>query len=143
MSRERSKRSQFEFVKAMQVRWGDMDSLGHVNNARYLTYTESARIEYFDQLFAGDPTFMNGQGPILAGITCDYHEQVRYPANLEAAVGIKTMGNSSLVLACPIFLAGQESAVADATATVVWFDYEQQTPIAVPQRLRDLCAQAS
>ena len=137
MSRERSLRGDFSYVRRMDVRWGDMDSLGHVNNATYLTYTESARIAFFDEVFAGDESFMNGQGPILAGISCNYHEQVHYPATLEAAVGYKRMGNSSLVLACPIFVLGQEQAVADVETTLVWFDYKAQKPMPVPQRLRD------
>ena len=28
----------------MPVRWGDMDALGHVNNAMYFRYAESGRI---------------------------------------------------------------------------------------------------
>lgn len=137
MSRERSLRSNFDFAKSVEVRWGDMDTLGHVNNAKYLTYTESARIAFFDEVFAGDESFMNGQGPILAGISCNYHQQVHYPAMLEAAVGFKRMGTSSLVLACPIFLCGQDEAVADVETTLVWFDYKAQKPMPVPQRLRD------
>ncbi|ORE86058.1 Thioesterase superfamily protein [Oceanococcus atlanticus] len=137
MSRERSLRSNFDFAKSVEVRWGDMDTLGHVNNAKYLTYTESARIAFFDEVFAGDESFMNGQGPILAGISCNYHQQVHYPAMLEAAVGFKRMGTSSLVLACPIFLRGQDEAVADVETTLVWFDYRAQKPMPVPQRLRD------
>ena len=34
----------------MDVRWGDMDALGHVNNARYLTFFETGRIAYFERL---------------------------------------------------------------------------------------------
>lgn len=137
MSRERSMRGNFAFVKTVEVRWGDMDSLGHVNNAKYLTYTEASRIAFFDKVFEGDDSFMNGQGPILAGISCNYHQQVHYPATLEAAIGFKRMGTSSLVLACPIFLQGQDEAVADVEATLVWFDYEAQKPMPVPQKLRD------
>ena len=32
----------------LPVRWGDQDPLGHVNNARFFTYFEQARIDYFD-----------------------------------------------------------------------------------------------
>ncbi len=36
----------FRHQYAIQVRWGDMDALGHVNNAVYLTYLEQARVDY-------------------------------------------------------------------------------------------------
>ena len=34
-------------VEPITVRWGDVDSMGHVNNAKYFTYCESARMTYF------------------------------------------------------------------------------------------------
>ncbi len=143
MSRQRSQRNDFSWFKPIEVRWGDMDALGHVNNAQYFVYTESARIAFFDDMFRDDDQFMKGQGPILASIACNYHEQVHYPASLEAAIGCKSIGNRSLELACPIFRQGQELAVADVRATIVWFDYQQQKPIAVPQRLREFWAPAT
>ena len=136
MSRIRSRRDDFHFFKPIEVRWGDMDSLGHVNNAQYFVYSECARIAYFDELFAGDESFLREQGPILAAIACDYHEQVHYPAQLEVGIGIRRMGNSSLELVCPIFHQGQDSAVADIRATIVWFDYVNQRSMPLPERMR-------
>lgn len=136
MSRPRAQRKDFQYFKPIEVRWGDMDALGHVNNAQYFVYSESARIAYLAELFADDPSFMNGQGPILAQISCDYHAQVHYPAQLDVGIGITRLGRSSLVLACPIFHQGQDSAIAEVSATLVWFDYQAQASIAVPQRLR-------
>ncbi len=31
----------------ISVRWGDMDAMGHVNNAAYLTYFEQARFDWW------------------------------------------------------------------------------------------------
>lgn len=137
MGRERSQRNDFAWFKPMEVRWGDMDSLGHINNATYFVYAESARIAFFDELFADDEAFLNGQGPILASTSCNFHEQLHYPATLDAGIGCASMGNRSLVLACPMFRQGEDKAVADVSATIVWFDYQAQKSIAVPQRLRD------
>jgi len=39
---------QYAFWLPVTVRWADMDSLGHVNNAKYFTYLESARTAFFD-----------------------------------------------------------------------------------------------
>lgn len=137
MSRQRSQRSAFSWLKPLDVRWGDMDALGHINNAKYFVYAESARIAFFDEIFKDDEAFMNGQGPILAATSCTFHEQVHYPAALEVGIACASMGNRSLELACPVFLQGQDEAAADVRATIVWFDYSQQQAIAVPQRLRD------
>jgi acyl-CoA thioester hydrolase len=47
--------SPFTFSIPMTVRFGDLDALGHVNNAVYLTYIEAARLAYFAQLEVTDP----------------------------------------------------------------------------------------
>ena len=42
-------RSDFRFWHALAIRWADIDSMGHVNNATYFTYFEAVRIEFFRQ----------------------------------------------------------------------------------------------
>ncbi len=37
-------------VARMPIRWGDMDMMGHVNNAKYFTYIETARIDWFTSI---------------------------------------------------------------------------------------------
>lgn len=39
--------STIRHLEPIRVRWGDVDSMGHVNNAKYFTYCESARMSYF------------------------------------------------------------------------------------------------
>lgn len=138
MPRQRSNIKDFSFLHREQVRWGDMDSMGHVNNAVYFRYSESARIAFLDQLFGDDPAFMAKFGPILANISCDYHDQLHYPAPLRVGVAIERVGTSSLTLRCPVFREGEELAVADTVAVIVWFDYTAQTTVPIPQSLRDL-----
>jgi acyl-CoA thioester hydrolase len=41
----------FPFISPIQVRWRDLDSLGHVNNAAFVTYLEVARTAAWHQLF--------------------------------------------------------------------------------------------
>jgi acyl-CoA thioester hydrolase len=114
-----------------------MDALGHINNCEYFRYSESARLRYFEELFGGGSSvFANGEGPILADIGCAFHEQVVYPAKLDIGVAITRVGRSSLDLVTPIFLAGQNLAVADVRAVLVWFDYAKQQPAPVPDILR-------
>ena len=41
------RRKDFDFWTKMQTRWRDMDSLGHINHAAYLTYMESSRVDVY------------------------------------------------------------------------------------------------
>lgn len=138
MTRKRSEINEFDFLIDQSVRWGDMDSMGHVNNGVYFTYAEGARIAFLDNLLGSQGGNEGGQGPILAHTACDFHEQLHYPADLQVGVRVEKVGRSSATLRCPVFRRGQERAVADVRAIIVWFDYQTQQAIPLPEELREL-----
>ncbi|MEN8718732.1 MAG: thioesterase family protein [Oceanococcaceae bacterium] len=120
----------------LDVRWGDADMLGHINNATYFTYSESARIAFFAEVFGPTINNFDGDGPILADIGCSFHRQVRFPAALDIGVQIVRIGSSSLEIHSPMFLRGEDTAVADVRSVLVWFDYRAQKPAPVPSILQ-------
>ncbi len=65
--------SDFNFYHPIEVRYGDLDPQGHVNNAKHLTYFEQARIAYMIELglFTKDQSFME-IGVILADVHITY-----------------------------------------------------------------------
>ena len=65
----------------LQVRWGDMDIFGHVNNANYFRYLEQARISWFETI--GAPSGNVGHGPILVAAACNFRIPIVYPATVE------------------------------------------------------------
>lgn len=131
------KRTDFRHVVPLTVHWGDMDSLGHVNNAIYFRYVETARINYFDELLEYDPTIWGGEGPILAEIQCTYVNQLRYPADIEVATRTTRLGGKSMTVNAAIFNKGSETVAAISSAVVVWFDYKKQVAVRIPDRVRD------
>lgn len=110
-----------------------MDVVGHVNNARYLTYDESSRIEYFARMLGGNQTW-KGQGIILARIACDFIAQLKHPAEVDAAIRITRIGRSSLNTEGGIFVG--ENCMARTQGVLVWFDYAAQASCPVPESLR-------
>lgn len=117
------------------VRWGDVDMFGHVNNAKYFTYVESARIEYLESLGAVDGARSDAGGSvILASIGADFIAQVRYPAQLVVGTRITKIGRSSMGLLNGVFLG--EQLVLAARGTLVWFDYANQKAAPVPDHVR-------
>jgi acyl-CoA thioester hydrolase len=121
---------------SMPVRWGDMDRLGHVNNARFFSYDEDGRIAYFDSLLNQDERFWKDYGIILASIGCDFIAQLRYPATLEIGTRITRMGRSSLGTQSVMFW--NERPVAVVKGVVVWFDYQNQKSLPIPEAAREL-----
>ena len=129
-------RTDFAHVIRVPVRWGDMDSLGHVNNVKFFTYDEQARIEYFAAFTTAVPDFWKTSGIILARIGCDFLSQLHYPATLDVGVRISRLGRSSMETQGAAFEG--ERLVAVTQGVVVWFDYAAQKAAPIPDSVRAL-----
>lgn len=69
--------SPFNSVHRVHIAWGDMDAAQHVNNAMYLRYLESARIQYLSDIDFGYD--QNGIGVILAEVNLQYRIPLTFP----------------------------------------------------------------
>ncbi len=114
----------------MKTRWKDMDALGHINNATFLTYLESGRIELVKKWDFKKPPF------IQASTKIDYLRQLSHPASLQIGQKISRVGHNSFDILTGIFEEGEEKPVAQAVTTLVGFDYESQKTVSVPEVIR-------
>ena len=125
------KKSDFKFMINLDTRWGDMDCIGHVNNATFLTYVETARIKLIEKLgFKSVPI-------IMASIKIDYINQLKYPSTMEIGQKISRIGNSSFDILTGIYNKNLGELVTISTTTLVCFNYKTQKIIPVPQEIRD------
>ncbi len=128
-------RTEFRFSMPIQVRWRDLDALGHVNNAVYLTYLEHARVGYVRALglASGDPADI---GFILAQVTCTYRSPLEMGE--EVVVWLKTveLGNSSFVFEYRIEGDGGRLA-ATARSVQVCYDYQNGHSVPIPDWWRE------
>ncbi len=87
----------YRFYHPIEVRYGDLDPQGHVNNAKHLTYFEQARIAYAIHLglFTKDQSFME-MGMILADVHITYLEPIYFGQNIKVGVHIARLGNKSM-----------------------------------------------
>ena len=129
--------SRARHVEPITVRWGDMDSMGHVNNAKYFTYCESARMGYFAAVRMNEHREDDHHGPALAAATLHFRRQVRYPADLEVPIRVTEIGRSSFKMELEIFYRGTDERVADGTAVIVWVDYATGRSAPLPESLKE------
>lgn len=126
------------FTPALTVRvpvaWGEMDAFQHVNNAVYLRWFETARIEWLAKVAF---TESGGAGPILARTEIDYRLPVVWPDTVEVTVGVASVGRSSVTLGYRVTSASQGGAVvAEGLTVVVLFDYAAKRSVALDEGLR-------
>ena len=124
-------------VEPITVRWGDLDSMGHVNNAKYFTYCESARMSYFAAVRMQEHREDERHGPALVAATLSFRRQVRYPAELDVATRVSEIGRSSFKMEYEILYRGTEERVADGTGVIVWTDYGAGRATPLPESLKE------
>jgi acyl-CoA thioester hydrolase len=122
----------FDFVHRETVRFRDVDSMGHVNNAVFLTYIEEARIAYLLP-FGADVENM-----ILARVEIDFRAPLRIGDELEIGVRPAGVGTKSFELEYEVRSA--EAVAAEAKTVIVSFDYESGRSVEVPQAWREALA---
>jgi acyl-CoA thioester hydrolase len=124
----------FRFTLGVEVRFRDLDALGHVNNAVYLTYFESARMAWWMHLTR--LTDLRQMDMILARAEIDFRSPAAYPEVLDVGVRCASIGRSSFVIEQAITERRTRRLVAEARKVLVHYDYAagRSTPLTEEQR---------
>lgn len=128
----------FKHKFPIQIRFKDIDKMGHVNNANYLTYIETARVKYFEEVVGTDKKWSQQVGIILARIEIDYKAPVFLHDSVFVYTRCSRIGTKSFTLDWMIVRenAGKEDTVAQGIAVLVCYDYVHKKTIAIPEEQR-------
>jgi acyl-CoA thioester hydrolase len=117
----------------IEVSFRDLDALGHVNNAVYLTYLETARIKYLLDLL--ELKRLEALPVIMAEATCVYKSPAFFGERLTVGVGVTRFGGKSFDMAYRIE-SGDGRLVAIARTVQVMYDYAAARTIAAPESFK-------
>lgn len=123
----------------IQVRFGDTDALGHINNAKYLSYMEVARIQYFNHLFADSIDWEN-EGFILAKAEINFRKPVFLNDYLELYTRVSRFGTKSFdmdYLFVRTLKSGEQEIVATGLTVQVTMSFKNHQTIPVPEKYRE------
>ncbi|MCY1209293.1 Thioesterase-like superfamily protein [compost metagenome] len=122
-------------VAHIPVRWGDMDSYGHVNNTLYIQYLEEARVAWFESL--GIDLNNVPQGPVVLQTLHTYLKPVVHPATVVIELRAGPVGNSSLVVEHRLSTLEDPSTLyGEGHCKLVWIDHATDRSVPVPDELR-------
>lgn len=114
------------------IRWGDMDALGHVNNCVYFQFCEDGRIAYFEALgldrLRTRPT--DGPGMVQAGL--NFRRQLKYPGTVRIETHCTAVGSKSFTLSYSIYDESDGAVSADGSSVCVWVDYAAGKAMPLP-----------
>lgn len=125
----------FPVIVDINVAWGEMDALGHVNNVIYFRYLETARIEYFRQIGLLDHFDLAKVGPVLRDTQCQYRRPVVFPDLLQVGAKIVELHANYFMMEYAIFSKQQQTVTTKGAARVVMFDFIQQEKFIIPETL--------
>ncbi|HEV2737980.1 MAG TPA: thioesterase family protein [Candidatus Elarobacter sp.] len=122
----------FRYRYDFRVVFRDVDYYRHVNDAVYVTYMETARIDYCEVAF-GKP-LGSPQNVIMASQRFDYERQAQYGDRLVMGCRTSRIGTKSLDFTYELWRGDER--VGHGLSTLVAFDYEANRSIAVPDEWR-------
>lgn len=126
----------FKKKTQVQIRFKDVDMMGHVNNANFITYFELARMTYFDELLVeGIKIDWVNEGVILAKIEMEYKQPILLEDKVFVYTWVSRMGSRSFDMSCSIvrMVDDIEVEAAKGLAVIVCFNYKTKETIAIPE----------
>jgi len=118
----------------IEVRFRDVDSMRHVNNAVYFTYFENARIRYWGAV--------PGIGSrreidyILAHAECDFRSPATTDDDLACHIRVLKFGRTSFVFEYLVRDERSLRTVATGSTVQVMYDYEAARAKALPEEFK-------
>ena len=112
----------WNFCHAVEVRFADIDMFGHLNNAKYLTYIESARVAYYSAITGlTDPRDFD---MTLANVKVDFLRPVFFGQTVHVYTRAGRIGNKSWTLEHELRDARTGDLAATASTVIVHFNHE-------------------
>lgn len=126
----------------LAVRWRDLDAFNHVNNSKYLSYLEEARLHWM--------TGLPGQGlegdvaPVVAAATLNYRRPIAWPAQLVVELFVERLGNTSVTIGHRVLDAADASILyCDGHTVLVWIGRDTGRAAPLPEGVRESCTGSS
>jgi acyl-CoA thioester hydrolase len=129
------RRSAYRAFHRVTTRWMDNDVYGHVNNAHYYSYFDSA----INALLLAGGALDLREGAAVGFVVssgCDFHAPVAYPGTVEVGVRVEEMGRSSVRYGVALFAEGDEVARASGFMVHVFVDRGTGRSTPLPDAVR-------
>jgi acyl-CoA thioester hydrolase len=128
-------RADFPVLRAITTRWMDNDVYGHVNNAHYYSYFDTAVNGWLMEATATDIRALPAIG-VVAETSCRYLQSISFPQALEVGLALEHLGRSSVVYRLALFAAANAQPAALGRFVHVYVDAVSRRSVPVPDLIR-------
>jgi acyl-CoA thioester hydrolase len=123
----------YPVIVEFPVAWGEMDSMGHVNNIVYFRYFESARIAYFEKTNLIVYMTETEIGPILGEICCKFKIPLSYPDKVLIGAKVVSIEEDRFTMNHLVFSTKHQKLAAEGDGVIVAFNYREGKKVAIPE----------
>jgi acyl-CoA thioester hydrolase len=127
---------EIKFYHPIEVRYADLDPQGHVNNARYLSYIEQARVQYIRRLGLWSGGSFMDFGVILADVQMTFKSPITFGQAVRVGARVSQIGNKSFRMDYCLEDAADGKELATGTSVLVTYDYHSGKTVPVPENWR-------
>ena len=106
---------EFPLISTDKLRYGDTDRQGHVNNAVFMTFLETGRVEVLHR--PNSPIYDDNAEFVLVNVNLNLQGEIRWPGEVQIGTAVSKIGNTSITLYQQVFQ--NEICVASAESVVV------------------------
>jgi acyl-CoA thioester hydrolase len=125
----------FKNILSIQVRFSDVDMMGHVSNTVYQSYYDSGKVNYFDQVIP-DMDFIE-IGVVGASIKIDYLKPIFMKTRILVETRVSVLGTKSLTMEHYLVDEHTNEIYSTCTAVMVCYAIKQQLSIPIPEKWKN------
>jgi len=130
-------RSDYAVWRTLATRWADNDVYGHINNAAYYGFFDTAVNSHLIE--SGVLDIHDGEVIGLVVETgCSYFAPLAYPQDIEIGLRVAHLGNSSVRYELGLFETGQNTPAAEGHFVHVYVTREARKPSSLPPPMRQV-----
>ncbi|MEM9060207.1 MAG: thioesterase family protein [Pseudomonadota bacterium] len=132
-----TQRASFHHWSPVTIRFGDQDSLAHVNNVALAQYFEVSRTAFiYDIIRKAGPEAVETVEFILARVVIDFVRELHYPGKVDVGARILRLGNKSMTSGYAVFQGS--TCIATSTAVNVFYDMQSRSSMVPPEDVREI-----
>jgi acyl-CoA thioester hydrolase len=126
----------FPVIIRQPIAWGDLDLHGHVNNVWFFRYIENARVAYYERIQKFEYERRTGISFVLAATECRFKHPLTYPSTVAVGARVGEIRSDRMIMAYRLVGSAENRISAEATATLVSFDYQTHQKTPFPKELQ-------
>ncbi len=124
--------ARFRHTLPLQIRFNDVDTLGHVNNTVYFSFYDLGKTGYF-QAVQPDEAVMGKTGVVLAHAEVDFLASIQPEEHVAVQTAVSEIGHKSFTIVQQVINSDTRQVKCFCTSVVVAFDTASRQAVPVPE----------